>query len=60
MVNLSLGLYKMETGSYEFRPQADLREVVSPVLVDLHSLADAGQGRVAVEWIGHGARAGPR
>jgi signal transduction histidine kinase/CheY-like chemotaxis protein len=42
MVNLSLGLFKMETGSYDFRPQAvDLREVVTRVLVDLHSYADA-------------------
>ncbi|MDB5943603.1 MAG: hypothetical protein JWQ13_3169 [Ramlibacter sp.] len=42
MVNLSLGLFKMETGSYDFRPQAvDLREVVTRVLVDLHSHADA-------------------
>src|SRR5690606_15268110 len=41
MVNLSLGLFKMETGSYEFQPQAvDLREVVGRVLVDLHSLAE--------------------
>lgn len=42
MVNLSLGLFKMETGSYDFRPQAvDLREVVTRVLVDLHSYAEA-------------------
>lgn len=41
MVNLSLGLFKMETGSYDFRPQAvDLREVVTRVMVDLHSYAD--------------------
>jgi len=54
MVNLSLGLYKMETGSYPFRPQAvDLREVVSRVLVDLHSLAEASQ--VSLHWSGSGA-----
>ena len=42
MVNLSLGLYRMETGTYEFSPQAvDLREVARRVLVDLHSYADA-------------------
>lgn len=42
MVNLSLGLFRMETGSYDFRPQAvDLREVVTRVLVDLHSHAEA-------------------
>jgi signal transduction histidine kinase/DNA-binding response OmpR family regulator len=42
MVNLSLGLFRMETGSYDFRPQAvDLRDVVSRVLVDLHSYAEA-------------------
>jgi two-component system, sensor histidine kinase ChiS len=42
MVNLSLGLFRMETGSYEFRPQAvDLREVLTRVLVDLHGYAEA-------------------
>jgi signal transduction histidine kinase/CheY-like chemotaxis protein len=42
MVNLTLGLFKMETGAYDFRPQAvDLREVVTRVLVDLHSYAEA-------------------
>jgi len=42
MVNLSLGLFRMETGRYELRPQAvDLREVVTRVLVDLHSYAEA-------------------
>lgn len=41
LVNLSLDLFKMETGSYEFQPQAvDLREVVTRVLVDLHPLAE--------------------
>jgi signal transduction histidine kinase/CheY-like chemotaxis protein len=43
MVNLSLGLFRMETGSYDFRPKAvDLRDVVTRVLVDLHSYAEAG------------------
>lgn len=42
MVNLSLGLFRMETGTYEFRPEAiDLRAVLARVLVDLHSYAEA-------------------
>ena len=42
MVNLSLGLFKMETGSYDLRPQAvDLREVATRVQLDLHSYAEA-------------------
>jgi signal transduction histidine kinase/DNA-binding NarL/FixJ family response regulator len=42
LVNLSLGLFRMETGTYEFRPQpVDLREVVTRVLVDLHSHAES-------------------
>src|SRR5205085_3362460 len=42
MVNLSLGLFRMETGTYDLRPQpVDLREVVTRVLVDLHSYAEA-------------------
>ena len=42
MVNLSLGLFRMETGTYPFRPQAvDLRDVVTRVLVDLHAFAEA-------------------
>jgi len=49
MVNLSLGLFKIETGSYDFRPQSvDLRGVVSRVLVDLHSYAEAS--RVTLDW----------
>ncbi len=40
MVNLSLGLFRMETGTYELRPVAvDLRQVVARVLVDLQGLA---------------------
>lgn len=55
MVNLSLGLFRMETGSYDLRPQAvDLREVASRVLVDLHTHAEAAG--VAVHW--QGAEAG--
>jgi len=51
MVNLSLGLFRMETGSYGLRPQAvNLREVVSRVLVDLHPYAEAH--RVALRWGG--------
>jgi two-component system, sensor histidine kinase ChiS len=42
MVNLSLGLFRMETGTYEFRPApVDLAELASRVMVDLHSYADA-------------------
>jgi signal transduction histidine kinase/CheY-like chemotaxis protein/HPt (histidine-containing phosphotransfer) domain-containing protein len=51
MVNLSLGLFRMETGTYALRPQAvNLREVVSGVLVDLHPYAEAH--RVALNWGG--------
>ncbi|HET8746426.1 MAG TPA: response regulator [Ramlibacter sp.] len=51
MVNLSLGLFRMETGSYELRPQAvNLREVVARVLVDLRPYAEAH--RVALHWEG--------
>jgi len=56
MVNLSLGLFRMETGSFELRPQAvNLHETVSRVLVDLHSYAEAH--RVALQW--EGAPAAP-
>ncbi|NML44971.1 response regulator [Ramlibacter sp. G-1-2-2] len=44
MVNLSLDLHRMETGTYEFRPQAvNLVDVVSRVLLDLQSLDAAAQ-----------------
>lgn len=50
MVNLSLGLFRMETGSYALRPEAvDLRELVSRVLVDLHPYAEAN--RVVLHWV---------
>ncbi len=40
MVNLSLDLYKMEQGSYIFRPDAvDLGELFDKVAVDIHSHA---------------------
>lgn len=40
MVNLSLDLYKMEQGSYIFRPDAvDLVDLVDKVAVDIHSHA---------------------
>lgn len=40
MVNLSLDLYKMENGSYIFRPDAvDLRSLLDKVLADLRSHA---------------------
>jgi two-component system, sensor histidine kinase ChiS len=55
MVNLSLGLFRMETGTYEFRPAAvDLGEVASRVLVDLHSYADANL--IALDLQRRGAR----
>ena len=44
MVNLSLGLFKMETGRYDFRPQAvNLAEVLARVMVDMHGLAEANK-----------------
>jgi two-component system, sensor histidine kinase ChiS len=50
MVNLSLGLFKMETGTYEFHPAAvDLRELAARVLVDLHSYADANLTGLVLE-----------
>jgi CheY-like chemotaxis protein len=50
MVNLSLGLFKMETGTYDFRPQAvDLRDVVNRVLVDLYSHAEAHEVTLHLE-----------
>jgi two-component system, sensor histidine kinase ChiS len=49
MVNLSLGLFKMETGTYQLRAHpVDLREVVSRVMVDLHAYADANE--VTLHW----------
>ncbi|GAB3666433.1 response regulator [Ramlibacter alkalitolerans] len=51
MVNLSLGLFRMETGTYALRPAAvNLREVVSRVLVDLHPYAE--EHGVALQWRG--------
>jgi PAS domain S-box-containing protein len=44
MVNLSLDLYKMENGSYIFRPDAvDLRDLVDKVWADLRSHAASKQ-----------------
>jgi signal transduction histidine kinase/DNA-binding response OmpR family regulator len=55
MVNLSLGLFRMETGTYEFSPEAvDLREVVRRVLVDLHSFADASGVTLYLQGSGAG------
>lgn len=57
MVNLSLDLFRMEQGSYDFRPQAlDLAAVVQRVLVDTRSLA--GGARVEITF-DHGGRAWP-
>ena len=51
MVNLSLGLFRIETGSYALRPEAvNLHELVSRVLVDLHSYAEAHE--VRLQWAG--------
>jgi two-component system, sensor histidine kinase ChiS len=50
MVNLSLGLFRMQTGTYELRPRTvDLREVVALVMVDLHAQAQAGGVVVRVQ-----------
>ncbi|TWO66962.1 response regulator [Caenimonas sedimenti] len=54
MVNLSLGLFKMETGAYDFRPQAvNLAEVVDRVLVDMQSHAEANRVSVRLARAGH-------
>jgi PAS domain S-box-containing protein len=42
MINLSLDLFRMEQGSYAFRPQAvDLDDMVRKVIADLESQADS-------------------
>jgi len=42
MVNLSLDLFRMEQGSYSFRPEAvDLDDMVRKVIADLESQADS-------------------
>lgn len=47
MVNLSLDLYKMEQGSYIFRPDAvDLAELVHKVMADLRVHAESKQVRL--------------
>ena len=49
MVNLSLDLFRMEQGSYEFRPRAvDLAEVARRVAADLESQAASKGVRVEV------------
>ncbi|WP_169420884.1 response regulator [Ramlibacter agri] len=54
MVNLSLGLFKMETGNYDLRAQpVDLRQVVTRVLVDLHPFADANAVTLFSQGSGH-------
>jgi signal transduction histidine kinase/DNA-binding response OmpR family regulator len=58
MVNLSLDLFRMETGSYTPQPQAvDLRDLVSRVLVDLHAYAEERQ--VALHWYPSGSAPPP-
>nr|WP_283254321.1 response regulator [Ramlibacter paludis] len=50
MVNLSLDLSRMELGTYDFRPQAvNLVDVVSRVMLDLHSLAESSGVRVRLD-----------
>ena len=49
MVNLSLDLYKMEQGSYVFRPDAvDLADLVGKVIADVRMHAASKQVRVQV------------
>lgn len=56
MVNLSLGLFKMEMDSYDLRPQpVNLREVVTRVLVDLHSHAQAAGVTLHLQGSAHAA-----
>ncbi len=50
MVNLSLDLYKIEQGSYVFRPDAvDLADLASKVVADVRMHAASKQVRVAVD-----------
>lgn len=54
MVNLSLDLYKMEQGTYVFRPDAvDVADLVSKIMLDMHSHAES-KG-VSLRFV-HGAR----
>ncbi|MBL0421956.1 response regulator [Ramlibacter sp. AW1] len=54
MVNLSLHLYKMETGTYTLQPETvDLREVLARVLVDLRGYAKARGVRLRTEAPDH-------
>lgn len=49
MVNLSLDLYKMEQGSYVFRPDAvDLADLVGKVIADVRMHAESKQVRLDV------------
>lgn len=53
MVNLSLDLYKMEQGSYVFRPDAvDLADLVDKVLADVRVHAASKEVRFAVDLEG--------
>ena len=53
MVNLSLDLFRMEQGTYEFRPQVvDLGEVAAKVATDLQSQAASKQVFVKVNGTG--------
>ena len=54
MVNLSLDLFKMEQGSYQFRPQAvDLSEVARKVAADLESQAASKDVVINLKQSGH-------
>ena len=58
MVNLSLDLFRMEQGTYTFRPQAvDLDDMVRKVIADLES--HAASKNVSVSTRRSGDRAGP-
>lgn len=53
MVNLSLDLYKMEQGSYIFRPDAvDLADLTAKIVADVRMHAESKQVRIACELDG--------
>jgi PAS domain S-box-containing protein len=53
MVNLSLDLYKMEQGSYVFRPDAvDLADLAAKVIADVRMHAESKQVRIECDLAG--------
>jgi PAS domain S-box-containing protein len=59
MVNLSLDLFRMEQGTYQFRPQAvDIADVADKVAADLHAQADSKSVAVQVKREASVGRAG--